>query len=109
MNVLVLFILHSVLQSRLLLHFGSSLTPHLVLDALAGVLQLQLSLGKTPHYSILASILPTIVQLNEQYGACPNITHYSTISVDHIVYIQLPANMSLPNEFICGLLDKHWI
>ena len=47
--------------------------------------------------------------------SCPYPTHYNTTAVDHIVdpvqlyshciYIQLPANMSLLNEFMCGPLD----
>ena len=37
--------------------------------------------------------------------SCPYLTHYSTTAVNHSVYIQLPANMSLLNEFMCGPLD----
>ena len=37
--------------------------------------------------------------------SCPYLTHYNTTAVNHSVYIQLPANISLLNEFMCGPLD----
>ena len=36
------------------------------------------------------------------YGACPYIAHYSNI----VDYIQLPSNVSLLNEYMCGLLNR---
>ena len=39
------------------------------------------------------------------YGACPYIGHYSNI-VDYFFYIQLPSNVSLLNEYMCGLLNR---
>ena len=41
-----------------------------------------------------------------EYGPCPYITHYKTISKDYIFYIQLPQNVSLLNEFMCGPLNR---
>ena len=40
-----------------------------------------------------------------EYGACPYIAHYSNI-VDYFFYIQLPSNVSLLNEYMCGLLNR---
>ena len=41
------------------------------------------------------------------YGPCPYIAHYSNIvSVDHVFYIQLPTNVSLLNESMCGPLNR---
>ena len=39
------------------------------------------------------------------YGACPYIAHYSNI-VDHFFCIQLPSNVSLLNEYMCGPLNR---
>ena len=36
------------------------------------------------------------------YGACPYIAHYSNI----VDYIQLPSDVSLLNEYMCGLLNR---
>ena len=42
-----------------------------------------------------------------EYGPCPYIAHYSNIvSVDHVFYIQLPTNVSLVNESMCGPLNR---
>ena len=42
-----------------------------------------------------------------EYGPCPYIAHYNNVtSVDHVFYIQLPSNVSLLNEFMCGLLNR---
>ena len=42
-----------------------------------------------------------------EYGPCPYIAHYSNIiSVDYVFYIQLPTNVSLLNEFMCGPLNR---
>ena len=41
-----------------------------------------------------------------EYGACPYITHYNTTSADHMFYIELPVNVSLLNEFMCGSLNR---
>ena len=42
-----------------------------------------------------------------EFGPCPYIAQYNTtISVDHIFYIQLPSNVSLLNEFMCGPLNQ---
>ena len=39
--------------------------------------------------------------------ACPYIAHYSnTTHVDYVSYIQLPTNVSLVNEFMCGPLNR---
>ena len=39
-------------------------------------------------------------------GPCPYIAHYSTTRGDHFVYIQVPNNVSLLNEFMCGPLNR---
>ena len=39
------------------------------------------------------------------YGACPYTAHYSNI-VEQFFYIQLPSNVSLLNEYMCGLLNR---
>ena len=39
-------------------------------------------------------------------GPCPYIARYNITSVDHAFYIQLPTNVSLLNEFICGPLNR---
>ena len=42
-----------------------------------------------------------------EFGPCPYIAHYNTtISVDHVFYIQLPSNASSLNEFMCGPLNR---
>ena len=41
-----------------------------------------------------------------EHGACPYIGHYNTTHVDDIFYIQLPSNVSLLNEFMCGPLNR---
>ena len=43
-----------------------------------------------------------------EYGPCPYIAHYNiTTSFDQMLYIQLPSNTSLLNEFMCGpLIEK---
>ena len=43
-----------------------------------------------------------------EFGACPYIGHYNTTTnVDHaFYYIQLPSNVSLLNEFMCGPLNR---
>ena len=42
-----------------------------------------------------------------EYGPCPYITRYSTTTVvDHVIHIQLPSNVSLVNEFMCGPLNR---
>ena len=42
-----------------------------------------------------------------EYGPCPYITHYNnTTSLDGTFYIQLPSNVSLLNEFMCGPLNR---
>ena len=41
-----------------------------------------------------------------EYGPCPYIARYNTNSVDHAFYIHLPSNVSLPNEFMCGPLNR---
>ena len=45
------------------------------------------------------------VELTE-FGHCPYIAHYNTTSDDHDLYIQLPDNVSLLNEFMCGPLNR---
>ena len=40
-----------------------------------------------------------------EYGPCPYIGHYSNI-VDDFFYIQLPSNVSLLNEYMCGQLNR---
>ena len=40
-------------------------------------------------------------------GPCPFIAHYINITfVENIFYIQLPSNVSLLNEFMCGPLNR---
>ena len=42
-----------------------------------------------------------------EFGACSYIAQYTdTIFVDHAFYIQLPSNVSLLNEFMCGPLNR---
>jgi len=41
-----------------------------------------------------------------EFGSCPYIAHYNTTPVDHVFYIQLPSNVSLLNEFMCGPLNR---
>ena len=42
-----------------------------------------------------------------EYGPCPYITNYKSITlVDGIFFIQLPNNVSLLNEFMCGPLNR---
>ena len=42
-----------------------------------------------------------------EYGPCPYIAHYNiTTSSDQVFYIQLPSNVSLLNEFMCGPLNR---
>ena len=39
-------------------------------------------------------------------GRCPYIAHYNTTSSDSDLYIQLPDNVSLLNQFMCGPLNR---
>ena len=42
-----------------------------------------------------------------EFGPCPYITRYNTITnVDHVFYIQIPSNVFLLNEFMCGPLNR---
>ena len=42
-----------------------------------------------------------------EFGACPYIGHYNTTTiVQGFFYIQLPSNVSLLNEFMCGPLNR---
>ena len=41
-----------------------------------------------------------------EYGPCPYIAHYNTTTVDRELDIQLPDNVSLLNEFMCGPLNR---
>ena len=42
-----------------------------------------------------------------EYGDCPYIAHYSnTTNVKNVFYNQLPSNVSLVNEFMCGPLNR---
>ena len=41
-----------------------------------------------------------------EYGACPYIAHYSTTSFEGIPRIQMPSNVFLLNEFMCGPLNR---
>ena len=42
-----------------------------------------------------------------EYGICPYIAHYNNITiVDEVLYIQLPSNVSLLNELMCGPLNR---
>ena len=44
-----------------------------------------------------------------EYGPCPYNTNYkSTTFVDGVFFIQLPSNVSLLNEFMCGPLKTHY-
>ena len=44
------------------------------------------------------------------YGPCPYIRHYNTTTIttnlNDFLYIQLPSNVSLLNEFMCGPLNR---
>ena len=39
-------------------------------------------------------------------GPCPYIAHYNTTSVDYLFYIQLPSNVSLLKQSMCGPLNR---
>jgi len=45
-----------------------------------------------------------------EHGLCPYIGHYNTTNgvfyMPHVFYIQLPVNVSLLNEFMCGPLNR---
>ena len=41
-----------------------------------------------------------------EYGPCPYIANYNTNSVNYVFFIQLPSNVSLLNEFMCGPLNR---
>ena len=41
-----------------------------------------------------------------EYGPCPYIRHFNNTAVAHKFYIQLPENVSLLNEFMCGPLNR---
>ena len=41
-----------------------------------------------------------------EYGPCPYIRHFNKTAVVHKFYIQLPENVSLLNEFMCGPLNR---
>ena len=41
-----------------------------------------------------------------EYGPCPYIAHYNTTTVERELDIQLPVNVSLLNEFMCGPLNR---
>ena len=42
-----------------------------------------------------------------EYGPCPYIAHYNnTTHIDRVWYIQLPDNVYLLNEFMCGPLNR---
>ena len=41
-----------------------------------------------------------------EYGACPYIAHYNTTSFEGLPRIQMPSNVSLVNEFMCGPLNR---
>ena len=53
------------------------------------------------HCCIWVTVWHTIVQL--KYRPCPYISHYNTT---HVFYIQLPKNVCLLNEFMCGSLNR---
>ena len=40
------------------------------------------------------------------HGPCPYIAHYNTTTINYFFYIQLPDNVSLLNEFMCGPLNR---
>ena len=40
------------------------------------------------------------------FGACPYIAHYNTTRFHSLFYTQLPSNVSLVNEFMCGPLNR---
>ena len=41
-----------------------------------------------------------------EYGPCPYIAHYETVSKDYIFYIQFPQNVSLLDKSMCGPLNR---
>ena len=41
-----------------------------------------------------------------EQGPCPYIRHFNKTAVAHKLYIQLPENVSLLNEFMCGPLNR---
>ena len=42
-----------------------------------------------------------------EVGPCPYIQHYNTTTIiDNILFFQLPSNVSLLNEFMCGPLNQ---
>ena len=40
-----------------------------------------------------------------EYGPCPYVTHYNASSLNDI-FVKLPDNVSLLNEFMCGPLNR---
>ena len=42
-----------------------------------------------------------------EFGACPYIAHYNTTRFHGLSYIQLPSNLSLLDEFMCGPLNEN--
>ena len=44
-----------------------------------------------------------------EYGRCPYIAQYNTTNVDYMFYIQLPGNVSLLNNFMCGPLNREGV
>ena len=41
-----------------------------------------------------------------EYGPCPYIAHYTILNSSSNSYIQLPSNVSMLNEFMCGPLNR---
>ena len=41
-----------------------------------------------------------------EYGPCPYIRHFNNTAVAHMFYVQLPENVFLLNEFMCGPLNR---
>ena len=41
-----------------------------------------------------------------EYRPCPYIACYETVSLDYVLYIQLPQNTSLLNKSMCGPLNR---
>ena len=41
-----------------------------------------------------------------EYGPCPYIRHFNNTAVAQMFYVQLPENVSLLNEFMCGPLNR---
>ena len=41
-----------------------------------------------------------------EFGPCPYIAHHKPTCIQHVFYIQLPSDVSLLTQFMCGPLNQ---